>query len=342
MYNRLSQCKFFSFADKSRGIGKTIMTTKYSDYVVPVKLYNDRISAFNTYKVPFVKEVIDYVRSGKIVLTNLTEGSDPKKIGKDLHVTDDYPCSVFNITQMDNASGNIISLCDISYKGKYSRDPDTGLVNYLDISDTHLFYMMLSAYLNLRIVEDMKITEHATFYETVATLYSLIMSKIIDNMVPIEASTNVDLNKLFFITNVFCLQNMFLLPKEDAIKHALKMRQINDKDSVMNESVYINSTDDFIGQADYDKVFPIDIFCAVLSKEYPELIDSRKFNPATILMQFNKRFGKNGTFAIEHLGSFINFLTFSRGKLSIFNDFFTKQYLETGKDFLKEIYPVVK
>lgn len=340
MQNRLSQCKFFSFADKMRGVSKTIMNTKYNEYLVPRNLYENRVDSFNTYRVPFVKEVIKYIKDEKILLVNLSEGSSATKVAPDVHITGNFPNSVFNITKVGN-DGNMISLCDISYKGKYNRD-DKGNVNYLSVSDPYLFYMSLGSYINLRMAEDISITEHSKFYETVATLYSLIMSKIIDNMIPVEASTNVDFDKLYFLANCFCLQNMFCMPKETAIDHALKMRQINDKTGIAGESYYVNSSDDFVNQADYNKIFPIDVFCTVLTKEYPGLMDAKKMNASTILIQFNKRFGKNGTFAIEHLGSFINFLVFSKGKLAIFNDFFTKQYLETGKDFLKEIYPIVK
>ena len=335
MFNRLSETRFFNKANQVFNFEKNLSSVNLSYYKVPYELYKDRIELFKGYKLPLAKEVYDYVKNGKIVPVLFSEPVNPSKKLPNLHIDSKFPNSIFNMISI-GSDGNPCILVDLSYLGKYDKDT-VGNPIYLNIAEIQLFYMCLAGYINLRLVEDENITKRSDFYFTIADTYSLILSKIIDNMFPIASSSNTDNNKLYFLCSCFCLETMFKLPKETAINFALKTTGIDDKNGILNESVYVNSPELSMSRVDYKTEFPIDRFCDIVCKEY-RFIDSKKFNPSTLMLKFSDRLTKNAWFALEHLGSFITMIVLSKGALGIFNDIMIKRYLDIrNKDPLKQM-----
>jgi hypothetical protein len=338
--NKLSDSKFFYLANQMYNFTDYMTKINFSDYYIPTELFMGRIDAFKGYKLPFVKEVYSYVKSGKIIPVLLSNSSNLKKNLPDLHGEIKIPHSIFNLQAFDDKN-NLIELCDLSYKANYQRSEHDQIV-YLDIPDLTMFYMLVSAYVNLRICEKIEIADNPEFFMLIADAYSLILSKIIDNMFPIAGSSNTDYNKLFFICACFCLQNMFLLPKDKAVAYALKMKLVIDKKGVQNESIYINSTDDFMTNVDYKKIFPIDNFCTEITKEY-SYIDAKKFSAIHLAIKYNDRLTRNASFCLENLSSFITMLILGKGNLAIYNDMIIKKYLELQhNDIMKELSLIIK
>lgn len=340
MYNRLSETRFFNKANQVFDFEKCLTKVDLHYYKIPYEFYADRIELFKNYKLPLAKEVYNYIKEGKIVPVLFSEACRSSKKLPNLHIDYKFPNSIFNMASI-NGDGTQCVLVDLSYLGKYEKDT-MGNPIYLDIAEIHLFYMCLAGYMNLRLIEDENITKKSDFFFTIADAYSLILSKIIDNMFPIASSSNTNNNKLYFLCSCFCLESMFKLPKETAINFALKTTGIDDKNGVLNESIYVNSPDLSMSRVDFKTEFPIDRFCDIICKEY-RFIDPKKFNPSTLMLKFSDRLTKNAWFALEHLGSFLTMLVLSKGSIGIFNDVMIKRYLDLrNADPLKQIATFIK
>lgn len=339
MYNKLSETEFFNKANKMFNFEKAIAKVDLNDYVVPEDLYMGRIDVFKGYKVPLTQEIHKYIKEKRIIPVIFSDASNSTKVLPNLHTECKFPNSIFNMVTIGN-SGKPCVLVDLSYKAKYSKDQMDKPI-YLDIADLHLFYMCMAGYINLKLVEDPNLSQKPAFYSLISDTYSLILSKIIDNMFPIASSSNTNHNKLYFLCSCFALENFFKLPKEEAIKYALKTTGIDDRNSILTESIYVNDPTLCIGRADMVNEYPIDRFCDIICKEYT-FIDKKHFNSSTLMLKFSDRLTKSAWFALEHLGSFINMIVMSKGGIGIYNDSMIKRYLEIkSKDPLKELASLI-
>lgn len=339
MTNKLSETRFFNAMDQKFGFSNKIQKIDLNNYAVPQELYLGRIDAFKGYKIPLANQVYNYLKAGKIVPVLFNESSNPTKILPNLHTEYGFPNSMFNMISIVN--GKPIVLIDLSYKGKYDKDKVSNKPIYLDIPDIHFFYMALAGYINLRLIEDPTISEKSGFFEIISSTYSLIMTKIIDNMFPIASSSNGDYDKLYMLCSQFCLEAMFKLNKDVASKYSTKTVGIVNKNDVLASSVYLNTPDKFFNKVDFKNTFPIDNFCNTVCDEYSYILPN-KFAPSILLLKYTTRLTRNSIFSMEHLGSFINMIILSKGGLGIFNDVMIKRYLEIqSKDPLKEIASLV-
>lgn len=332
MTNKLSETRFFNKAIQLFNFMKAMNGVNLGDYFIPKELYSGRIDVFKGYKIPLATDVLAYLKENKLIPASFDES--PKKALPSLHIEAKFPHSIFNLISM--ASGKPQCIIDLSNKGKYDFD-NSGNPIYFDVPDIHFFYLALAGFVNLRLEEDPSISTKPGFMQIISTTYSLILTKIIDNMFPIASSSNTDYNKLYFLCAEFCLESMFKLPKEEAIRYATKTTGITKATDVMESSVYINSNDTMTSGIDFKNTFPIDKFCEIICKEY-EYITPEKFTPNLLMLKYSNRLTKNAWFALEHLGSFLTMIILSKGGLGIYNDAMIKRYLEIStKDALKEI-----
>lgn len=340
--NSLRHSKFFNNADKMFKFTDKMSKLNFADYYIPEDLYMGRIDSFKGYKMPFVKEVYDAIKSKRIIPVLLSESSNTKKNLPNLHLDAKFPQSIFNMNSY-NDNGKVVSIVDLSYKGTYQRAP-TGEIVYLDIPDLTMFYMSVAGYVNMKITEKPELTEYPNFFNIISETYALILSRIIDTTFLVASSSGIDYNKLFFLCNCFCLQNMFCMSKDKAVEYSLKMRMVVDKKGVIDNSLYIQTPDlDFMENGvDYITKFPLDSFCEILLKEYA-YINAKKFNAVTLMIKFNDKLTRNAVFCMESLTSFITMIILSKGSLGIYNDMMVKTYLDLQKDnILKELAQIVK
>lgn len=341
MTNKLSETKFFNSSNQIFGFAKAMSKINLNDYKVPEELYKGRIDVFKGYKVPLAIEVYNYIKAGKIIPALFDESADTVKVHPNIHIDLKFPHSMFNVIGL-NSKGEPVCYVDLSYKAKYDKDQLRNPI-YLDIPDIHLFYMCLAGYINVRLAEDNSISKKTDFMSIISSTYSLILTKIIDNMFPVASSSNTDYDKLYFLCAQFCLEAMFKMSKEEASKYATKTAGIINKADVLDSSIYMHDNSLFFNNCDFVNKFPIDNFCEILCKEYPTHITAKNFNPSALMLKYSNRLTKNSWFALEHLGSFMNMLILSKGGLGIFNDSIIKRYLEIqSKDPLKELAILVR
>lgn len=340
MINRLTDTKFFSFINKKYNYTQSFQKIKFTDYRLPDNLIMDRLSSFKGYKYPFVDGVIEAVKSRKIIPCDFSDPSNNKCNSGNLFLTQHFPRAIFSINGINEAN-QIVTYVDLSCKGKYFKGPQ-GQVDYYDIPDLTLYHLLSAAYVQYQLINDINLSNNKSLYSKVAESYALIVSKVIDNMFPIISTSNTGYDKVFFLSMVFCLQNMFGLDKESAMSTSLKSTFIANKETVKNECLYYQTDSNMMENCDYDKVFPLDNFCKVIVNEY-EFIEDKALKAENLSLFFNKRMNKNSIFCLDSGTSFFNMLILGKASLGLYNDIVIKNYLKLANyDIVKEIAACIK
>lgn len=338
MINKLTESKFFSFLNKKYNYSQLFQKINFMDYKLPDDVIMDRLSAFKGYKYPFVDNVIEAVKTRKIIPCDFTI-SITNKSAKDLFIDSKLPRSMFSINGINN--GKIVNYVDLSIKGKYLKTPQ-GVISYYDIPDLSLYHLLSAAYVQLQLIEDPQLSTNKSFLTKVSESYALILSKIIDNMFPIISTSNTGYDKVFFLSMVFCLQNMFGVDKEDAMSNALKSKFISNPTILKNECLYYQTDKNFMSNVDYNTIYPLDNFCKIICEEY-EFIENDALKSENLNLFFVKRMNKNAIFALDSASAFINMLILGKASLGLFNDMIIKNYLQLASyDIVKEIAACIK
>lgn len=333
--NRLSDTKFFGYANKKYNYNDKLSKVNFREFYIPTELYIDRLNNFKGFKYPLVNEVINAVKDKKIIPCNFSESNSSIKLNKDLHVDINWPKSIYTLTGMDE-KGELVIMCDLSTKGRYQFT--NGELIYFNIPDLIMFHMLMVAYIHYQLSIKPELSSNMVLISKIAESYALINSKIIDNMFPIIQTSNTDWNKLQMILQAFCMEVMFDVSHDDAVKYALKSRLIQDKNAVMSESNFIITDKNFTSTANYNDIYPIDVLCDILCEEFPNYIKPKEFNANVFNMKFTQRMNKNSVFCLDHSMSFITMLLFGKASLGIYNDMIIKDYLKLSSfDIAREL-----
>ncbi len=341
MINRLSDSKFFSYANKKYNFDKSLSKINWNNYKIPQDFIINRVKNFKSLKYPLVDFIIYDVEKGILVPMDWTKSLDIKNTNIDLHLDYKLPNFMFNLNTIDQ-NNKIITFADLSYKGKYMFDPtDKSKPIYYDINDLTFFHLMSAAYIQNKLATKSNIANNTDFNTKIADAYALIISKIVDNIFPIISTSSIDQNKLHFLAFVFCLENMFGLDKETACKLGFKSVFVVDKTGVKNATKYLNTEESFM-DVDCVTKFPIDKFCEFICHEF-EYIDQNAFNANILSWKFCDRMTKNAIFALDSAPAFINMIYLGEASIGIYNDLLIKKYIEmihTG--FINKITTIIK
>lgn len=341
MFNTLNDSKLFTGYKNKTNFLERLSKVQISDYYIPDELVNDRLGIFKGMKDIFVPDIIDAIKKKYIIPCDFRKANKPTAKVQDMILECRFPKSVYTL-QSVNSNGEPCILFDLSCKGKYQTSSSGELVFY-SISDDDLYDMALAAYIQYKMITDEFITNAPSFYTKIAELYGLLLAKNIDSYLSISAISEVDHNKLYMLTQVFCMQNMFKVDKETAIKYAMKSKFVVNKDGVHDTSYYINhDTEDIMKNVDNDKVFAIDNFVELLCKEF-SYVTPDKFNTGVMIVRWNNMYREGAMYALEHSVSFINTIIYALKGMDLSNNFLIKKQLKLITwNPLKEISSVIK
>ena len=339
MFNTLNETKLFTGYKKKTNFQSKLANINIRDFYIPEELINDRIGIFKGMKDVYVSNIIEAIKSKKIIPVHFRETN---KVNKTINLFDDYkyPKNVYTLQSVNDRNETCI-LFDLSSKGKYQKGPSNELVFYA-ISDIDLYDLALAAYIQYKITTDLSISTSTLFYSKISELYGLLLSKNMDSYLSISAISQADQNKLYFLTQIFCMQAMFNVDKETAIKVAIKTKFIADKGSVLDSSYYVNHSElDIMTGVDFENIFPIDKFTEVICKEF-SYITPDKFNSGLMMIKWNNMYREGSMFALEHSISFINTIVYAIKGLDVVNNFVIKNQLKLiSWDPLKEINSII-
>ena len=339
MVNKLSETKFFNIGNAKYDYLTSLSNINFKDYYIPEELYIDKIKNFKGFHYPLTSEIIKAIENKKIIPVDFSQANNTKCKVQDMRMETKWPSSVYNMEVMDE-NGEVVILMDLSAKGKYSVNPTTKELFYYTIDDTNLFAMCTAAYISYKLSAKPEIADNPDLYNLVGEAYALIMDKVFSPM--LSTNSVVDASKIHMLSYVYCLQSMFGINKDIAIKYALKSKFVTDKTSVSDSSYYYQSDDDIMIGCDYKTIYPIDRFCTIITKEFT-YITPTVCNPGKLAKQFDDWFNCNALFTLEHSKSFITMLVFSKYGIDIFNNFRLKNFLAlASSDIVKELAIVVK
>lgn len=343
MFNTLNESKLFmGYKKKTNFMAKLAKANNIPDFYIPDELVNDRLGIFKGMKDVFVTDIIDAIKTKKIIPVDFREASIPTAKVKNLYDECRYPKNVFQL-QSVNSEGKPCILFDLSCKGRYQKSP-TGELVFYSISDDDLYDMALAAYIQYKLITDPFISNSPQFYTKIAEMYGLLLAKNLDSYLSISAISEVDHNKLYMLTQVFCMQNMFKVDKETAIKYAMKSRFVVNKEGVNDSSYYINhENEDIMKNCNYDTIFPIDNFVNLLCKEY-SYITPDKFNSGIMIVKWNNMYREGARYALEHSISFISLILYSVKGMDLANNYLIKQQLKllSTNNIIKDLSSVIK
>lgn len=341
MINRLSDSKFFSYANKKYNFEKILSKVNWNNYIIPKDFIINKVKNFKSFKYPLVDTIISETEKNILIPMDWTKSLDIKNANIDLHLDYKLPNFMFNLNSI-NSDNKIITFVDLSYKGKYLFESnDKTNPTFYDINELSFFHLMSAAYIQNKLMSKPNICNNTEFTTKIADAYALIVCKIIDNIFPIISASVTDQNKLHFLAVAFCFENMFNLDKETACKLANKSTFVVDKNGVNNSLKYINSSDSFLN-VDYISKFPIDKFCEIICEEF-EYIDKNSFNADILSWKFCDRMTKNAIFALDSAQAFINMIYLGEASIGIYNDLLIKKYLELiHSGFINKITTIIK
>ena len=339
MINRLSDSKYFNYANKKHDFSKVFSKLNWNEYTIPDEFIMDKVNTLKSFKYPLVDEIIKAVKAKKLILVDLNESPYAYNKMGNIHSNYKFPRCIFNLQGFDEDS-EIVVYVDLSYKGKYLKATKDEYA-YYDIPDITLFHMLCAGYIQWKLVKDPELSLNPDLYSKISEAYTLIMTKVIDNMFPIISMNSTGASKLHFLVMCFCMQNMFGINKETAIKQAMKSKFVVDKNGVLNETKYIINTEDFMN-VDFNTKFPLDKFCEIICDEF-EHIDAKVFTADMLHWKYNDRMSKSAIFCLDCGVSFINMIYFGKNGLGIYNDLIIKQYLGIASgDIVKDIVQIIK
>lgn len=324
--NSLSSTRMFTFMDKLYGITKIIgdQNFKVENYTVDLDKYDYLLSFLKGYKFPLIKNVLNGLSKEEIMPLCLAEPKDKK------NKAIIFPQSITGFLRRTNKG--LVSFVDVSPRAKYVRTKQTDEIEFFKISERDFYTFMQIGFLNKFCNENSSSLEYNTkFTKLVAECYAFVLFKCISSTYPIAANKDAA-EILIFLCAVYAFQNFFDYDLNKATALALTLRGVGKSNVMNNCNFYIRLSDNFdmrpsvIGNRKGKdekgrdvQVFPIDVFLAILTEEFP-ILKNGKFEYRNLVQRFTTMYGANSVLAIEHFFSFLSMIEMSHMKIEYYND----------------------
>lgn len=312
--NKLSSCKLFEMVDSvfKNSLKKTLQTvaSNVEKYTVEFNLYDFFVKSMRNYKYPL---------SRLIVHSALAEEIKPILLAnpKDKHEKEVFmPSAIPTFTTMDNKSGYV----DISPRADYIRDK-LGRVESLKIKEIDLYAYLNMAFLDLYLKKSATaINKSSAINKNIAIAYSRLFSKCIDRTFPISAKIE-RFNVSIFLSSVFCLVQFFEYDIETAMNIVFSSGISNRAEMETECKILKENKLDFINIEDFLKLY---------NYEFSDYIKQESLSLRIVVNMFQRMYGPNSWFAIEHAGSFFNMILST--PIGLYNDKFISKTIKIQVD----------
>lgn len=314
--NKLSSCKLFEMVDSSfkGSLTKTLqkISKNIDQYVVESQYYDFFIKAMRVYKYPLSKLIVKSALKGEIKPLLLAEPKD--KNGEQIFL----PSAIPTFSTMDNKNGYV----DISPRASYIRD-NNGRVESLKIKEIDLY-----AYLNICFL-DLYLKKHATIIDkssiitaNIAVAYSRLFSRCIDRTFPISANPEkFDIS--IYLSSIFCLVQFFNYSIEDA-SNLVFSTKIADKQQMESDCKLLKDN-----KLQFTN---IEEFLSIYNYEFSDYIKENTLTLRLVVNMFQKMYGANSWFALEHASTF--FFMILSTPIGLYNDKFISKTIKAQVDKL--------
>jgi len=242
----------------------------------------------NSYKYPLSKLILKSAISGEIKPVLF---KDPVSV-KVQQVF--FPSQIPSIV-MSGTGGGMIGFVNISPKASYVRNK-LDKIEGLNIKEINLYAFLQMAYLDLNFRKHgTKMDNSNPVTKNTAIAYARMFTKCIDRTYSINANIESQ-NMSLFLAQVFCLVTFFNYTIPDAVNFTFSSKisersDIEDKCRLLREGkLQFSNIEDFISLYNY---------------ELEEYIKSGTLNLRSVVDLWQKMYGSNSWFGIEHAGTFL-------------------------------------
>lgn len=346
--NSFKTTKIFSLIDKVFQLSPIISTLDQwiGKYTIDRDKYDYLVQICKTYKYQLSKEVVSCLERNEIIPFN---SQDPKNPEDKLM---NIPTSISSLSGFDK-NKKVVTYVDTSMRASYTRNKLNKEIEAYSINEKDFYTSMQRGYVARKlIVGNAALSSSPNFIRAVMNSYARLMAKPISAVYGTGAKAEW-MNKLYYITCVFCLQNFFNYEIERAKTFALSMPGLSKTYIVEESKIYNRDSSKIDMRSSTDPiergklvlansnngvpVYPIDIYVELLKSEFEEM-RTGKIEYRSILDRFTSMYGQNSMTSIEHCESFINMIITSEMKCGIYND---RGIFDIAKDDIKTICTIL-
>lgn len=289
--NKLSDCELFQLVDKHfRGsIVKTLkkLSENVNKYVVEKQHYDFMVKSMRSYRYPLSKLVVKSSMMGEIKPMLLNEPKDKK----------DDPIYLPSTIPTMSSSNGVFGFVDISPRASYTRN-NMKQVESLKMKEIDLYAFLQMAFLEAYLKRYSSMIDRSNaICKNVAIAYSRLFSKCIDRNFPISSKIET-FNVSIFLSSVFCLVNFFDYRIKDAINFVFSSK-ICDKSEIESECKVLRE--------DKLNFKNLSEFLEMYNYEF-DVIKDKSLKLRTVVNMFQKMYGANSWFGLEHAGTFFNMI----------------------------------
>jgi len=312
--NKLSSCELFKLADASfkGSLMRTLVDISQSvdKYTIESKHYDFMVKAMRSYKYPLSRLIVKAALEETIKPLLLVEPKDLK----------DRPIILTTTIPTFSTPGGIVGYVDLSSRARYTRDTMKN-VESLKIKEVELYSLLQFAYVDANCKKNEAIIDKSgVIVKNTAIAYSRLFSKCIDRAYPISANSDV-FSVSLFLSAVFCLKTFFGYSIEDA-KNIVFSSRISDRASIEGDCKLLRE-----GKLQFETLTE---FLEVYAYEFSDYIREGTFNIRLVANLWQKMYGANSWFSIEHSTSFMNMIL--TVPIGFYNDKFISKAIKSQVD----------
>jgi len=262
-----------------------------------------------SYKYPLSKLILKSALAGEIKPVLLKDPVDPK--GKPIFFPSQIPAIVM---------GGNVGFVNISPKASYVRNKLNN-IEALNVKEINLYAFLQMAYLELNFRKHSeKINKSNPVTKNTAIAYSRMFSRCIDRTYSINANLEAQSLSLF-MGQVFALVTFFDYSIEEAINFTFSSK-MSERDVIEHDSRLLRE-----GKFSFNN---IEEFISLYNYELDAYIKSGTLNLRSVVNLWQKMYGANSWFGIEHAGTFLT--TILSPHIDYYNDKFISTITKTQAD----------
>ena len=312
--NKLSSCELYEMVNASfKGSFTTTLESiskNIDKYIVETKYYDFMVKSMRSYKYPLSKLIVKSALNGEIRPLLLQDPKDQK----DPQIF--LPSAIPTFSTSNGVNGYV----DISPRSSYTRDSLKN-IDALKIKEVELYAYLQMAFLDAYLRRfNTVIDSSSIIVRNVAAAYSRLFSRCIDRTFPISANPD-RFNVSVYLSALFCLVQFFgkTIHEANNIIYASKISERSQIESDCkihkeNKIVFTNLTE----------------FLAIYSYEFSDYIKEGSLSIRLMVNMFQKMYGANSWFALEHAGTFFNMILSI--PVGLFNDKYIAKTIKAQVD----------
>ena len=316
--NRLSSTLIFTRLNESANNklveSITKMNSNIKEYMVPYDFYEHLIKGMRTYRYSMSRLVVKSAESKEIrpilLQDPLNKNTKPIILPTPLNV-------------LGNGTN---SFADTSLVAKFTRDHDKRATAF-DVNEIDLYTLLFGAFLDLNLTKYSNgLKRNNNFILQLALAYARMFTRCIDKTYPISGKDDGSYAISIYLAGVYAISTFFEMKPTEA-SSILLSKGIVDRNIVQSKCKAFRSN-----KLEFKN---IEEFLELYNEEFSHIIKKGDLKLRTFVSMYQKMFGANSFFAIEHGSSFLRMIL--SPSIGLYNDRMIDKSTVGPKDKIEEI-----